>query len=328
MTPDSSSTRTGRLDPLDPRIPSWDLHRLIERDCPVCGSQTRAPRFVRPDSLTVHRCPDCAAWYVSPAPDENALTQFYQCYDASHRAAAPLKPSEALAAYESLNPLTDIRIAKLSSLMQLSGARVLDIGFGRGQFLYLMKQMGCKPTGLELDPTAISFGIALGLKELHLGDWSTLKADACFDIVSLNDVIEHPLRPRAALEAAYRLLSPRGLLLMWTPNGDSCAAEAQPTTFRVDLEHMQYLTVSTICRLAEELGFELAHVETLGLADAANLTSFRKSEALTRQLKRKIKCLIGPNLRKALKKIPGVSRPATNSNRLGNYHLFCILRKP
>ncbi len=328
MTPDSSSARTSRLAPLDPRIPAWDQHRLVERDCPVCGSQTRAPRFVRPDSLTVHRCPDCTAWYVSPAPDEDTLTQFYQAYDVSHRVAAPLTPREALSAYDSLDPLADIRIAELASLKRLKGARVLDIGFGRGQFLYLMEQMGCRPTGLELDPKAFAFCIALGLKDLHLGDFSALPENACFDIICLNDVIEHPLHPRAALQTAYRILSPGGVLLMWTPNGDGCLAEAQPTTFRVDLEHMQYFTISTICRLAEELGFELAHAETIGKADAANLTSPKNNEALPRQLMRQLKRLISPNMRRSLKKIPGVRRSVTNSDRLGNYHLFCILRKP
>lgn len=316
------------LSPLDLRIPAWDTNHLIDRPCPVCQGHNVSASFKRPDSLTVNRCMLCDTYFISPAPDVSQLNRFYQRYDIDHRRASLLTPAEAKAAYMSLDPMSDIRIAALASLISLPGKRVLDVGFGRGQFLYLLKRLGCLPTGIELDQDAIEFCKAMGMSDLNLGDWSSVKERDGFDLVSMNDLIEHPLDPRAMLEAAHQWLKPGGLLLIWTPNAEACLEEAEPTTFRVDLEHMQYLSPRSVARISQTLNFDVLHLEALGQPEVAHLIepgSHRtKLPSVTRLLKR----LVGPGTRRLLKRLPGLARPVASQTRGGRYHLFCILRKP
>ena len=55
------------LSRLDLRVPVWGADELVERRCPICGSQG-APGYLRPDKLPVLQCPQCGVWYVSPVP--------------------------------------------------------------------------------------------------------------------------------------------------------------------------------------------------------------------------------------------------------------------
>ena len=79
-----------KLDRLDLRVPAWNLDGLVTRACPLCDRAPDAPRFERPDQLTVCECAECTTWFVSPAPTDAALDRFYSHYDATHRREAKL----------------------------------------------------------------------------------------------------------------------------------------------------------------------------------------------------------------------------------------------
>jgi hypothetical protein len=117
-----------------------------------------------------------------------------------------------------------------------------------------------------------------------------------------------------------------GLLVLWTPNGDSAKYEEYPTTFRVDLEHMQYLTADSCIFLATQLNMSVVHLESLGFPSLAGIDSPARHE---HNLKTKMK--------KAIKLIPGyfvlnnlrvkMLASKKEDDRFGRYHLFCIMQK-
>lgn len=317
-----------RLDPLDIRIPSWNKVDVIFRKCPVCDGEAGVPVYVRPDSLIVNECERCKTYYVSPSPSEAQLAKFYETYENEHRAATPLKPMEALRSYELLLPYDDIRIAKLSSLVDLKDKSVLDVGFGRGQFLYLLKKMGCYPYGTELDPSAVSFCKTMGLENVYFGSVSDLPKDIQFDIISMNDLIEHPLEPVKLIEKVSKYLKPGGFLLLWTPNGSACIKEEQPTTFRVDLEHMQYFTTNSILYLANKNGFEIVHLETLGQPRVtALLNKIIRKRKIANVIFSSFKKMLPTTMLSSLYSMRNRMKYDDRNDRAGNYHLFCILKR-
>ncbi|NEP53984.1 MAG: hypothetical protein F6K65_36410 [Moorea sp. SIO3C2] len=124
--------------------------------------------------------------------------------------------------------------------------------------------------------------------------------------------------------------------MIWTPNGSINDAEDNPVTFRVDLEHMQYLTPSSCAYIADMLGLEIIHLETLGFPalQGINSTNSKKTSFLGyANLKFFIKkgLYLMPGVLKAIRTINRFKQRVYNYNniseRMGSYCLFCIFRK-
>ena len=321
-----------KLPRLDARIHQWDFDRLIERNCPICGSADAQVAFVeRPDGLGIRTCGKCHALYVSPAPSSEQLEAFYGNYDAKHRRASRINAGELASSYQEANPLADLRIRELSSLMKIESSRVLDIGFGRAHFLYCLKKLGAIPLGLELDAQAVEFARFLGIDVLQ-GNLADLADEPKFDLITLLDLVEHPLDPMTMLRKSSELLRRRGLLMIWTPNGDYADPEKSQTTFRVDLEHMQYITPRACLYIASELKLDIIHLETLGFPALKGIDKpVAKDEVPASLLKRRLKSIPGfAAVNRIRRRLFGGCRAVNRlaDERMGSYNLFCILQKP
>jgi SAM-dependent methyltransferase len=102
-----------------------------------------------------------------------------------------------------------------------TGARLLDIGCGDGNFLRIATRLGYRAEGIEFDERAVAAARGQGLNVHHGGLPDTGLASASFDAVSLSQVIEHVHDPMAALRETARLLRPGGMLWVATPNVDA-----------------------------------------------------------------------------------------------------------
>lgn len=273
-----------RLIPLDDRLPSWDRASLRPRDCPFCAAGDHPARWERPDGLVVRACPGCGARYISPAPDETELARFYATYDVDHRRGEDVEPSSLAAEWDAEDPHRDFRVAELSSLRDLRGCRVVDVGFGRGKMLYQLRRLGADVFGVEIDPHAVARARAMGIPAFE-GPLERAPQGP-YDVVVLKDLVEHPLDPMALLRAAVERLAPSGVLLIWTPNAQSREGGGAPTTYRVDLEHMQYLAPRTVARVARELQLDMIHLETVGYPILARSSLSPMRRALRRALRR------------------------------------------
>ena len=102
--------------------------------------------------------------------------------------------------------------------LRLTGARVLDVGAGLGQFSEAARARGARVVPLDIAPRLVqrmhvSFPAAL------CGSATQLPfPPATFDIVISSECIEHTPDPEAAIGEMLRVLRPEGMLLITTPN--------------------------------------------------------------------------------------------------------------
>lgn len=99
--------------------------------------------------------------------------------------------------------------------------RVLDIGFGRGEFLLRAKRAGWEPYGVEVSDTSVAWGQSLGFSVKRFDGAFRVPleyADKSFDLVVMSSVLEHVHDPAAALRECRRLLKPGGVLAVIVPN--------------------------------------------------------------------------------------------------------------
>jgi 2-polyprenyl-3-methyl-5-hydroxy-6-metoxy-1,4-benzoquinol methylase len=314
-----------KLPPLDARIPKWNFDDLNERSCPICRTLVVNIDYERPDGLYIRKCKKCCTYFVSPTPSDNQLQAFYEHYDETHGRLERINKKKLAASYKYLNPFADLRIRKLFSLMKFESSRVLDIGLGRASFLYSLKKLGAIPFGLDLDNEAIEIANYLGINVFQ-GNINDFISEDKYDLITLLDFIEHPINPIDSIRSSVELLKDRGLLAIWTPNGNFASFEKNPTTFRVDLEHMQYFTPETCIFIASELKLRIVHLETLGFPSLIGIDKpICKNKSTLHSIKRIIRSMpwftIINNIRYKLfiKK---------QDERIGSYHLFCIMQKP
>jgi cyclopropane fatty-acyl-phospholipid synthase-like methyltransferase len=234
---------------------------------------------------------------------------------------------------------TDWQLQALSKVLGgLTGKRILDVGCGIGRFLLSARSQGADVVGYDLSPEACAFaqkrlGIAVHQSNLH----SCSSSIGNIDAVVMRDFIEHPVEPFADIQAAGSILNRGGLLVIHTPNGGESGASVETAKewvgFRVDLEHLQYLSPQTINWLSRKCDLTIERLEVFGFP---SLKGIDKLPSVPNRLARTVH-----SVRETVRRIPGMRKTVRTFRalkaeitseyfcdpRLGSYHLFAILRK-
>jgi SAM-dependent methyltransferase len=140
---------------------------------------------------------------------------------------------------------------------------VLDIGFGRGEFLDLLHELGVEASGIEVDPTLVSAARARGLdvSEGRAVEHLLTLPDASLGGIVMIQVIEH-LTPQHIVDVvkiAADKLRRGGRLVMETINPGSMFAYAH--ALWVDPDHVRPVHPDFLAFLCREAGF--AEVERI-----------------------------------------------------------------
>lgn len=150
--------------------------------------------------------------------------------------------------------------------------RLLDIGCGQGLFGEAVKARfpSCETWGVEPVAEAAEKAAARNDHVIHksLEDIEDLPT-AHFDVVTMNDVLEHMVWPEPALRLAKRVLKPDGRLVLSLPNVQFLGNvlnlvlrndwEYQNSGI-LDRTHFRFYTTKSAARLLESAGFEVEQI--------------------------------------------------------------------
>lgn len=136
--------------------------------------------------------------------------------------------------------------------------RVLEIGFGNGNFLQYAKERNWRITGTEMNPEAIARAKDRGFEALHSSQLTTLEGEE-FDLIVMFDVLEHIdfYEAIGLLKGLRSLLCADGKMLLRFPNGDS------PLSLPLqngDPTHVNYIGADKIRFMSAQSGFEVEAV--------------------------------------------------------------------
>ena len=111
------------------------------------------------------------------------------------------------------------RLALIRRFLPLEGARILDVGCGLGAYVRRLGDFSDGAFGVDLDPARVGRGASAGVRGLVAAAAEALPfADAAFDGVLLNEVIEHVRDERETLSEALRVVRPGGRVVIFAPN--------------------------------------------------------------------------------------------------------------
>lgn len=138
-----------------------------------------------------------------------------------------------------------------------SGAPVLDVGCGRGEWLRLLADAGASVRGVDLNSAMVEAARSAGFAA-ECGDGIALLERALpgtLGAVSAFHVVEHFgfVELVRFLDATYAALAENGVVLLETPNPENLVVGA--CTFHVDPTHVRPLPPAFLAFLLEQRGF-------------------------------------------------------------------------
>ena len=95
--------------------------------------------------------------------------------------------------------------------------RLLDIGCGAGDFLVVARDEGFDGSGLEISAAAGALAKEFHQLDVQVGDYRSNQQFGYYEAVTMIGVLEHVLDPVDLVQHAGRLLTPGGVLLIYTP---------------------------------------------------------------------------------------------------------------
>jgi SAM-dependent methyltransferase len=133
------------------------------------------------------------------------------------------------------------------------GARVLDVGSGGGEWLYLIMKKGCQAVGLEPNEGYALYSRREYGIEVLLGSWREARLrSGSFDAVTIHHALEHMDDPRALLVQVASWLRSEGVLAVEVPNVETIG---QAPNNRFHRAHLYSFNPATLEAMGGRAGF-------------------------------------------------------------------------
>jgi SAM-dependent methyltransferase len=229
--------------------------------CPVgCGDTLEQTALALPDGR-LRRCRECGQW-VSAVSEAHYLDSMRE-FDVPE-GTQPTAESQQRRSVQSERKLTQVvrRLNKSSPEV-----RLLDVGCSSGALVAAAQNLGFIAQGVEPAPKAAAAAQAAGL-DVRQGWLEEVAYPAeSFDAITLFEVVEHVREPLPLLRECYRVLAPRGLVVIGTGNTASWTARAMQARWEyLDIGrhggHVSFFNPWSMTLLAQRTGFRTETIYT------------------------------------------------------------------
>lgn len=223
------------------------------------------------DSATTRRalviCEGCGMVYHDPQLDEGDMQTLYDKFrDASFRNESPDQYFDRIT---SLPPEQSENLAKVRWLGEhltqklASAGRLLDVGCGGGVFIHTFLQNYPRWNAAGVEPTpafAELAGRRLGKPVICGGYRSGLFEQNAFDLITINQVLEHVLDPVAFLRDVSRDLAPGGHIYLEVPDVLDLEYLA-PEHDRFLMQHLWVFSKASLSNVSALAGYDVIAID-------------------------------------------------------------------
>lgn len=278
-------------------------------NCNLCGADETELLFVAEENqfqlgghFNVVKCKKCGLVYVNPRPTPENMGFYYP----EGKYYTHCEPSKNIPPRHRIKRLIigslpgyDIKTRRFKKLLgtilrkflaeQVSiiipfkkSGRILDIGCGNGDMIGWMKEYGWETYGVEISKAACEQASKQSL-EVFCGELQDANfSSGFFDVITINQVLEHIHNPLALLKECHRILKKDGLLVVGCPNfecfdsklfGKDWSALQVPT-------HLYHFTQNTLHKILRNTGFEVQKwkfKDPIPLYERASINIYRMS---------------------------------------------------
>jgi len=212
----------------------------------VAGESYKVTDHSCESTVTVVKCKKCGLCYVNPMLNKDVLADSYM-----HMV------DEEYVREEQGRRASSAPILEYMRKLGKSG-HLLDIGCAAGFFLDEARKKGWEIYGLELSEWAVAYGKEkLKLDNLRQGTLVRgMYPDSYFDVIVMQDTIEHLIDPKAQLAEMRRILKADGVICVTTPDIDSLLSRIlRAKWWGIKRFHLYYFSRATLCGMLSATGF-------------------------------------------------------------------------
>jgi SAM-dependent methyltransferase len=145
----------------------------------------------------------------------------------------------------------------IDALAATVSKKILDVGFGRAEWLELLKEQGLAAEGLDLSDSFVEEGRRAGfdVSKGDVIDYLARQPDQTYSLISAFHVVEHLGFDKllAFLREAHRVTDANGAILLETPNPANLVVGA--CNFYIDPTHERPIPSTLLAFAAEYCGF-------------------------------------------------------------------------
>lgn len=191
--------------------------------CQICGGTSSFVRASKvkdwehnvPGEYEYRECAACGQTQIEPFP---TLDDLIKAYPEDYPCHMDMRATKGRIYIFLFGIHASLSLRKLKHLIKPE-ARIIDVGCGNGYFLNLLRSAGFNNlVGIDFNETSVRLCQAKGLKVVR-GLFPEYQAEpASFDVIVMNNYLEHVLNPIAELRKARLLLRPGGIFFGGVPN--------------------------------------------------------------------------------------------------------------
>lgn len=212
-------------------------------------------------------CTQCGFRHVTPLPTAEDMAAAYR--DTYYTDEKPAYLSEAEADQRWAALLQADRLTLFEEILGPQRRSLLDIGSGPGFFLKVAGERGWNALGIEPSRQAAAFARSHGATVVEgFFDAETAPGLGQFDVVHLNNVLEHIPDPAGLLRLARERIAPGGLICITVPNDFTPLQSAAAATADIGPwwvappHHLNYFDFDSAEGLLRHLGFSVVERTT------------------------------------------------------------------
>jgi len=223
-------------------------------ECLCCGGARLKNLFLK-DDFIITRCRDCSFVFVKDKVDLAYLDEVYR-----QTAGDYIYFGENRDCLEYYYTRLRDRIAALG----FAPGRILDVGCSCGYFLDVMA--GWERHGVEIVREAADLARARYGDAIHQGPFETYPdREGYFDVITLQDVLDHLMDPKEALARWRRMLRPGGLIVVKVHNISCLFAKLTGKRFYAIIPptHLSYFNKRSAALALEATGFSVRKIESI-----------------------------------------------------------------
>jgi 2-polyprenyl-3-methyl-5-hydroxy-6-metoxy-1,4-benzoquinol methylase len=237
-------------------------------ECPICGVKCKAQisvyddRYGYPGVYELYACAQCGHRSLNAGMTPEAIAALYtNYYPRSTFDATTWGPPGESAPWR----IWFLGLKASAFRWVPRNVRVLDIGCGFGESLGYHRDRGCDVYGVEADENILRVARLHGLNvRVGLFNASNYEPES-FDVVTLDQVIEHVSDPLTVLAGVHQVLKTDGLLILSTPNAAGWGARifGRRWIHWHAPYHQQFFSARSISTAANRAGFVVERRRTV-----------------------------------------------------------------
>lgn len=214
--------------------------------CPLFKNKTEFKKIEDLNGTELFQCCDCDVQLWRPLP-QNSDKEFYQ--ESEMYEFVEKRPTQWFHNQFLKNSL-------------ISSGRLLDVGFGQGEFLNAAKNLGLELWGIDIAERNVEMAKRnYNLSNIYaqpLEEFVKRNEIGKFDIITTFEILEHLPDPAEFLDLIKKILKSQGYLILSTPNLDRFGGVKEDWDFPPN--HLFRWNKSTLVKLLESRNFKIIKV--------------------------------------------------------------------